>query len=91
MYSRYNSIFDPNNPEAKKVKEDYDKDLLIFRDAYIGRDGRLYKFCKCIKHKTELLLSDGEIDCFDHSQCSSIEAFKSRFYNLEDKYLLSNK
>lgn len=36
---------------------------------YAGTDGREYFRCACIQHNLQLILSDVEIDNFDHSQC----------------------
>lgn len=62
--------------------------LLVFRDAFEGRDGKLYKFCKCAEHKTELILNESEIEQFDCSKyCTSGYNPNQTFWNIPEKYL----
>lgn len=71
---------------------DMEKGLLIFRDAYRGRDGLIYKFCKCTQHGIEMILSEKEIAAFNHSQC--LQGKKSeyqRFLDISNEYLLVKK
>lgn len=62
--------------------------LLVFRDAFEGRDRKLYKFCKCAVHKTELILNETEIEQFDCSKyCTSGYNPNQTFWNIPEKYL----
>jgi hypothetical protein len=36
---------------------------------YIGTDGNMYYKCICMKHNTSMILSDSEIEMFNHAAC----------------------
>lgn len=64
------------------------KDLIIFRDLFFDRNGNLVKACKCMKHGTELSITDAEIEAFDHKQCMEPNVYM-RFYNLPKSVYLN--
>ncbi len=63
------------------------KSLMIYGDAFIGRDSKPRRFCKCIVHKTEMMLDGDEIKTFNHEQCLSSQRSLYRFFNIDHKYL----
>ena len=90
VHAKFPNIYSSTDKDAKEVSVIRDKNLQVFRDAYIGRDGRLYKFCKCITHRTEMILSESEIANFEHTQCTTECSSNLRFFNINSRYLLSN-
>lgn len=90
--SHYPSIYGPNMREGASVCDiDIPRELIMFRDAYRGRDKLVYRFCKCIKHGTEMLLSETEILDFDHQCCLDANKRFVRFFDLDNDILLGNK
>lgn len=89
--AQYPMIYGSFENGASTLETNIQKGLVIFRDAYRGRDGQLYTFCKCASHGTEMLLSESEIADFDHSKFCVNPARFSRFYNIDAKYLLKKK
>lgn len=74
---------------SKNIEVDTTRGIITFRDAYRGRDGQLYKFCKCALHGTEMLLSESEIQDFSHEEhCLGEKSEFQRFYNIDPKFLL---
>lgn len=84
------SIYSTNNKESRQAKADKKHGLIIFKDAYIGNDGQLYKFCKCIEHGTNLIISQNEIAGFKHDQCLRNYNKYMDFYDLDLKFLMSS-
>lgn len=90
--SRYPSVYSPMFREGASVCDtNVTKQLLMFRDAYRGRDKLIYRFCKCITHGTELLLTETEILDFDHTQCADRNLKVVRFFDIDNEILLGNK
>lgn len=88
VMAKYPTIYSSKIKGANELKADLTRGLLVFRDAYRGRDGELYKFCKCCIHGTELVLSESEIDEFDHHQCNEVKNPYMRFFEIEPYYIL---
>lgn len=80
--AEYPGMFEFKGEDASNIGIKPEKDLLIIKDAYIGRDGKLYKTCKCTKHETEMILSDSEIANFEHSQCNRNNVYM-RFFDIK--------
>ncbi len=61
-------------PDTKKDNTEIgiklDQGLIILETAYIGRDSRVYKHCRCIHHNADSVLNDEEISSFNHTQCN---------------------
>lgn len=90
--SRCPSIYSPMFMEGAAVCDvDVTRELIMLRDAYRGRDKLIYRFCKCIKHGTELLMSETEILDFDHNECMDTDKKVVRFFDLDNEILLGNK
>lgn len=58
-----------------------EKELIILGNSYIGRDNKVYRNCKCMRHGKELILNDEEIDNFSHQECNNTYM---RFFNIEN-------
>lgn len=58
------------NTKTNSTEIDIKQDLMILGTAYIGRDNRVYKHCRCTYHKVDLVLNDEEISSFNHTQCN---------------------
>lgn len=80
--AEYPGMFEFKDSDVNNIGISPDKDLLIIKDTYVGRDGKLYKTCKCTKHGTELILSDSEIAEFTHSQCDRTNVYM-RFFDIK--------
>lgn len=80
------SIWDSSGSCAKNG--DSSKSLMIYGNAFIGRDSKPRKFCKCTVHKTEMMLDGDEIKTFNHEQCLSSQRSLYRFFNVDNKYLI---
>lgn len=85
--SDYPGMFEFKDSDVNNIGLSPDKDLLIIKDTYIGRDGKLYKTCKCTKHGTELIISDSEIANFNHSQCDRTNVYMRFFDVTRNVYL----
>lgn len=72
------------------IKPIVEKDLIVFKDEYYDKVGRLYRACKCRKHGTELSLSDGEIAAFKHEQCIENNPYM-RFFNIQSTIYLNKE
>ena len=48
-----------------------EKEIIVLNACYTGRDNKIYRNCKCMKHGTELILNDDEIHNFEHEQCGN--------------------
>ena len=90
VHARFPNIYSSMDKNASIYKVKTDTGLQVFRDAYIGRDGRIYKFCKCSIHRTELIMNESEINSFNHEQCTTKFNNNMKFFNVDNKYLLSN-
>lgn len=89
--SKYPMIFGSAPDGAIVAIPNMQKGIIKFRDAYRGRDGQVYTFCKCAVHGTEMILSEQEIENFEHTRfCNESNKF-SRFYNIDPKFLLKKK
>ena len=90
--SRCPSVYGPMHIEGASVCDtDVTRELLMFRDAYRGRDKLVYRFCKCLKHGTEMLMTETEILDFDHAECHNTNKKIIRFFDLDNEVLLGNK
>lgn len=88
--AQYPSIYSTDIDGANVVKPELGKGIIVYRDAYRGRDGKLYKFCKCVQHGTEMLLNEAEIGVFKHAQCiGESKSEYMRFYPIKPMYLLT--
>ena len=86
----YPSIFKFDAQSTKRLEIIPDKDLIVFKDAFVDRDGKLFKLCKCRKHGTELTLSDAEIASFKHEQCIDRNEYM-RFFRIPGQIYLNIK
>ena len=66
-YLKYENII---NTKTNSTEIDIKQDLMILGTAYIGRDNRVYRHCRCIQHQVDLVLNDEEINNFNHTQCN---------------------
>lgn len=87
VMANYPNIYD-GKASTGKFELNVEKGLILFRDAYRSREGKLYKFCKCLEHGTEMILSEDEISEFNHCQCISNKSPYMRFYALDKIYLM---
>lgn len=72
----------------RAISGDGSKSLMIYGEAFIGRDSKPRRFCKCTVHKTEMMLDGDEIKTFNHEQCLSSQRSLYRFFNVDSKYLI---
>ena len=58
------------NTKTNSIEVDIRQGLMILGTAYIGRDNRVYRHCRCTQHQADLVLNDEEINNFNHTQCN---------------------
>lgn len=83
----YPSMFQFKESDSNNLEVLPDKDLIVIKEAFINRDGVMYKTCKCRQHGTELLLTEAEIASFNHIQCMENNKYM-KFFNLSGQVYL---
>ena len=87
---KFPTAFKFTESDSKHLNILPDKELIVFKDAFVDEDGKVYKLCKCRRHGTELTLNDSEIADFKHEQCMQNNPYM-RFFNLPSQIYLLDK
>lgn len=87
VMAEYPTIYSTKDKAFNNYKEYREKGIIQFRKAYTGRNGESYYFCKCINHKTEMILSSSEIEEFSHKECNEEFKQSNSFFDIEEIYL----
>lgn len=64
---------------------DTDSRLAKFGDVFVNRKGEKCYNCYCIEHRQELVLSESEIEEFDHKQCNCDDVNFYKLLNMPTK------
>lgn len=70
---------------------DTDSRLAKFGDVFINRKGERCYNCYCIEHRQELVLSESEIDEFNHKQCNCEDVNFYKLLNIPTKVKRTEK
>lgn len=68
-----------------------DSRLAKFGDVFINRKGERCYNCYCIEHRQELVLSESEIEEFDHKQCNCDNVEFYKLLNIPTKFKRKEK
>ena len=88
LTAMYPSLFRFKTEDAEAIK--IVGDLIVVKDAYISRNGDIYKVCICKTHGKELILNQSEIANFNHKECIEDSPYM-RIYNMPATMYLGSK